>query len=100
MQSGAKASQAFQRALELDPNNQEALTGFRNCSIQSNADPAQLRARAMGDPEVQSILRDPAMRIILEQMQSDPKALQDHLKNPDIAAKIQKLLESGLIAIH
>lgn len=100
MQQSSKASAAFQRALELDPNNSEALTGFRNCTIQSTGDPAQVRARAMGDPEVQSILRDPAMRLILEQMQNDPKALQDHLKNPDIAAKIQKLLESGLIAIH
>lgn len=77
MQQSSKASAAFQRALELDPNNSEALTGFRNCTIQSNSDPAQVRARAMGDPEVQSILRDPAMRLILEQMQNDPKALQE-----------------------
>lgn len=62
--------------------------------------PPQVRKRAMADPEVQSILRDPAMRCILEQMQQDPHALQDHLKNPAIAAKIQKLLESGLISIH
>lgn len=61
---------------------------------------SQVRKRAMADPEVQQILRDPAMRCILEQMQQDPHALQDHLKNPTIAAKIQKLLESGLIAIH
>jgi stress-induced-phosphoprotein 1 len=31
----------------------------------------------MADPEVQAIMRDPAMRIILEQMQNDPKALQE-----------------------
>lgn len=31
----------------------------------------------MADPEIQGILADPAMRIILEQMQSDPKALQE-----------------------
>lgn len=31
----------------------------------------------MGDPEIQAILRDPAMRLILEQMQNDPKALNE-----------------------
>ncbi|KAL4710635.1 hypothetical protein ACJJTC_003271 [Scirpophaga incertulas] len=45
-------------------------------------------------------LRGPAMRCILDQMQQDPQALHEHLRNPDIAAKINKLLECGLIAIH
>ncbi|XP_072380099.1 stress-induced-phosphoprotein 1 [Diabrotica undecimpunctata] len=103
MQQQSKAISAFQKALDLDPNNQEALQGYRACTIENanlDGDPEKIRQRAMADPEVQSILRDPAMRMILEQMQNDPKALQDHLKNPDIAAKIQKLLESGLIAIR
>ncbi|CAG2055615.1 unnamed protein product [Timema podura] len=80
--------------------NKEALEGYRSCTMAVNSNPEEVRKRAMADPEVQAIMRDPAMRLILEQMQNDPKALQDHLKNPDIAAKIQKLLESGLIAIH
>ncbi|VEN60495.1 unnamed protein product [Callosobruchus maculatus] len=102
MQQHSKAISAFQKALELDPNNAEALAGYRACALENNmdGDPEKIRQRAMADPEVQSILRDPAMRMILEQMQNDPRALQDHLKNPDIAAKIQKLLESGLIAIR
>lgn len=103
MQQQSKAISAFQKALELDPNNAEALQGYRSCTIENagiGGDPDKVRQRAMADPEVQSILRDPAMRLILEQMQNDPRALQDHLKNPHIAAKIQKLLESGLIAIH
>ncbi|XP_022814298.1 stress-induced-phosphoprotein 1 [Spodoptera litura] len=100
MQQHSKALTAYQKALELDPSNAEALEGYRACSTQLNSNPEEVRKRAMADPEVQQILRDPAMRCILEQMQQDPHALQDHLKNPDIAAKIQKLLESGLIAIH
>ncbi|XP_013187175.1 stress-induced-phosphoprotein 1 [Amyelois transitella] len=100
MQQQSKALTAYQKALELDPTNAEALDGYRACSTQLNSNPEEVRKRAMADPEVQQILRDPAMRCILEQMQQDPHALQDHLKNPDIAAKIQKLLESGLIAIH
>lgn len=79
---------------------QEALDGFRACTVAENANPEEVRKRAMADPEVQAILQDPAMRLILEQMQNDPRALHDHLQNPEIARKIQKLLESGLIAIH
>ncbi|KAH7940061.1 hypothetical protein HPB52_020615 [Rhipicephalus sanguineus] len=100
MKEHSKALNAFQKALEIDPNNQDALDGYKRCLMASDADPEEVRKRAMADPEVQKILGDPAMRIILEQMQSDPRALQEHLKNPDIAAKIQKLLESGLIAIR
>ncbi|XP_012527347.1 stress-induced-phosphoprotein 1 [Monomorium pharaonis] len=100
MQQQGKALTAYQKALELDPQNSEALEGYRSCAVSASSNPEEVRKRAMADPEIQSILRDPAMRLILEQMQSDPRALQDHLKNPDIAAKLQKLLESGLIAIH
>ena len=44
-----------------------------------DSNPDEARKRAMADPEVQSILADPAMRIILEQMQSDPKAFQEYV---------------------
>lgn len=100
MQQYSKASTAFQKAMELDPNASEALDGYRACMMETNSNPEEVRKRAMADPEVQAILRDPAMRMILEQMQNEPRALQDHLKNPAIAAKIQKLIESGLISIH
>ncbi|CAH1711300.1 stress-induced-phosphoprotein 1 [Aphis gossypii] len=100
MQQSSKALSAYQKALEIDSSNTEALEGYRSCSIAANSDPEEMRKRAMADPEVQDIIRDPAMRLILEQMQNDPKALSDHLKNPEIASKIQKLIESGLIAIR
>ncbi|XP_076174844.1 stress-induced phosphoprotein 1 [Ptiloglossa arizonensis] len=100
MQQQGKALVAYQKALELDPSNAEALEGYRSCAVSVSSNPEEVRKRAMEDPEVQSILRDPAMRLILEQMHSDPRALYDHLKNPNVAAKIQKLLESGLVTIH
>jgi len=100
MQDASKAMSAYQKALEIDPNNAEAMEGYRQTMTAVHSNPEEMRKRAMGDPEVQAILRDPAMRLILEQMQNDPKALSDHLKNPEIAEKIQKLLESGLIAIR
>jgi len=99
MKQYTKAMDAYQEATELDSNCQEASTGYRACLMEQNKDPEEVRKRAMTDPEVQKILQDPAMRLILEQMQSDPKALRDHLQNPDVAQKIQKLMEVGLIAI-
>lgn len=95
----SKAISAYEKVLEMDPNCTEAVEGYKNCSIQSHNDPEETRKRAMKDPEVQAILADPAMRMILEQMQSDPQAISEHLKNPEIAQKFMKLRESGLISV-
>ena len=77
MQDPSKAMTAYQKALEIDPNNAEALEGYRQTMSAVHSNPEEMRKRAMGDPEVQAILRDPAMRLILEQMQNDPKALSE-----------------------
>ena len=43
----------------------------------ANLTPEERRKQAMEDPEVQNILKDPAMRMILEQMQENPQAAQE-----------------------
>ena len=58
---------------------QEAKDGYRNAAISADGNPEEIKKRAMHDPEVQKILGDPAMRLILEQMQEDPKALKEAL---------------------
>lgn len=100
LKEASKAMSAYAKAIELEPNCQEAIDGYRQCAMESSSNPEEIRKRAMQDPEVQDILRDPAMRLILEQMQTDRQAVQDHLKNPEIRAKIQKLIESGLIQVR
>ena len=52
------------------------MEGYKKCIMAEN-DPEAVRQRAMRDPEVQQILADPAMQLILQQMQKDPKALQE-----------------------
>lgn len=63
-------------------------------------DPSKVAEKVSKDPELQQILGDPVMRTILQQMQSDPAAVQDHMKNPVIAAKIRKLIAAGVLRTH
>ena len=46
---------------------------------------------------MQGIMSDPVMQQILQQAQSNPGALQDHMKNPVIRDKIAKLINAGII---
>ncbi|KAL8618373.1 Stress-induced-phosphoprotein 1 [Nucella lapillus] len=100
MKENSKAAVAYQKALDLDPNCQEAIDGYRRAIVEEDSNPEAVRQRAMADPEVQTILADPAMQMILDQMSKDPKAVREHLKNPAIAAKIQKLMEMGIVAMR
>jgi len=42
-------------------------------------------------------VQDPVMNSILQQAKGDPAALQDHMKNPAIRSKVQKLMAAGVI---
>lgn len=66
---------------------------------QNNATDEEIMNNARNNPEVAQILSDPIMRSILEQMQSDPNAARDHLKNPTVAAKIRTLVDAGIIRL-
>jgi len=100
MKDPTKASVAYQKALEIDSNNAEALDGYRKSLMQESDDPETIKRKAMSNPEVQQILADPSMQMILQQMSKDPNAAREHLKNPDVAAKIQKLMECGIVSMH
>ncbi|KAF6779875.1 hypothetical protein AHF37_00657 [Paragonimus kellicotti] len=93
-----QARKAYRKALEMDPDCAEAKQGLMQ-TFTDDDDPEAARKRAMNDPEVAAILSDPAMRLILTQME-DPSALRDHLNNPEIASKLMKLIDAGLISLR
>ncbi|XP_042474633.1 hsp70-Hsp90 organizing protein-like [Zingiber officinale] len=101
-----RALETYQEGLKHDPNNQELMDGVRRCVEHINKtnkgeiSPEELKerqAKAMQDPEIQSIFTDPLMRQVLIDFQENPKAVQDHLKNPQVTHKIQKLVSAGIV---
>jgi len=59
--------------------------------------PEQTMERVSKDPEIVSILQDPVMQGILGQARENPAALQDHMKNPEVAKKVNMLIAAGVI---
>jgi stress-induced-phosphoprotein 1 len=69
-------------AREIDQQQQKALTAMY--SARDNETEEQTRERLSNDPEIMSIMQDPVMQSILQQAQSNPQALQEHMQNPSV----------------
>lgn len=99
-----KALQSYDDGLKIDPDNAECKEGKMRtmAKIQEMAtgegdeDAAQ---RAMSDPEIQSIMGDSYMQMVLGEMQKNPARINDYMKDPTIAAKINKLITAGIIRV-
>jgi stress-induced-phosphoprotein 1 len=87
------------KKLEVEVQQQlmKCYAGISNA--QNNASDEEIMNNARNNPEVAQILSDPVMRSILEQMQNDPNAARDHLKNPIVAAKIRTLVDAGFFIL-
>ncbi|WWC89605.1 uncharacterized protein L201_004530 [Kwoniella dendrophila CBS 6074] len=95
LQQATEADTEKKHTRELESNLTRILQQIQ--SQRSTETDEQTYERAMRDPAVQEIMSDPIMRQILSDAQQNPKALQDHMKNPMIASKIQKLINAGII---
>lgn len=82
-------------AREIEQQQQKALQA--QFSAREGETDEQAQERIQRDPDIMAILQDPVMQSILQQAKGDPKALQDHMKNPGIAMKVQKLMAAGVI---
>ncbi|KAK2756934.1 Hsp90 cochaperone [Arachnomyces sp. PD_36] len=82
-------------AREIEQQQQKAMTA--QFSAREGETEEQTSERIQKDPEIMSILQDPVMQSILQQAKNDPAALQEHMKNPGIRMKIQKLIATGVI---
>ncbi|GMI92729.1 Hop3 [Hibiscus trionum] len=57
----------------------------------------KFEAMAMQDPEIPKIIFDPIMRQVFNDFRKNPRAAQEHLKDPTVVNKIQKLIDAGLV---
>lgn len=105
MRDFTKAIEAIQEAEEHDTDHKhktEIQQQIYKCqqslfSQREGESEEETMQRAMRDPEIAGIMSDPIMQQILQQAQGNPGALQDHMKNPVVRGKIQKLVNAGII---
>jgi stress-induced-phosphoprotein 1 len=100
-----KALEAYEAGIAIDPENAECKQGkaqvlskINQTSTSEEVDPDQIR-RSMADPEIQQIMADPQIQMILQQMQENPTKGMEALRDPKVAAAIQKLIGAGILRV-
>ncbi|EAL61181.1 tetratricopeptide-like helical domain-containing protein [Dictyostelium discoideum AX4] len=104
MREYQQALEVYDQGLRIEANNPELLDLSRKTvaaltKLQSTLTDEERLQQAAKDPEIQKILSDPIMNQILKDMSENPAAAQDHLKNPLIMAKFQKLVNAGIVKL-
>lgn len=104
-----KALETYRAGLAVEPDNAELKEGMNRCvaAIRSfsapggatDAEVAERQQRALADPEVQAILQDPVIRQVLQDFQEDPEAARRHAAQPEVMAKIEKLVAAGIVRV-
>lgn len=90
-----KIDQSGQHTREIEDLYNKAMTG-RFAPLDGETED-QRTERLSQDPEIDEIRKDPIMNTILQQAASDPAALRDHMKNPEVRRKINLLAAAGII---
>jgi stress-induced-phosphoprotein 1 len=101
-----KAITTFDIGLALDPQSSELIQSKRATLMKiqegnqsGQVDPERVK-EAQRDPEIQAILRDPTVNNVLQAMQTDPATAQRAMRDPVISAKINKLVQAGVLAVR
>merc|ERR1712070_175390 len=99
-----KALESYRAGLGIEADNAACKQGLAKVtqiinSSMSSEDQAERQAHAMADPEIQMILQDPAIRQVLQDMQENPAHGQKAMRDPVIAAKIEKLIAAGVLQV-
>lgn len=105
MKENHKALESYKAGLAIDGTNSACKEGLRKVTAMINYGAANMtdeekqeRARhGMSDPEIQNILQDPMIQQILRDFNENPQAANKAMSNPDVRAKIEKLIASGVV---
>ena len=103
-----KALETYRAGLKVEPENAELKEGLARCVAAirnfsaggaTDAEVAERQQRALADPEIQQILQDPVIRQVLQDFQEDPEAARRHAAQPEVMAKIEKLVAAGIVRV-
>ena len=53
--------------------------------------------RVLGNPQLKALLQDPKVKSALQECQTDPGALQRHMRDPKMRAAFMMMQQAGLV---
>jgi stress-induced-phosphoprotein 1 len=98
-----KAKETVELGLKLCPDDAELKEVQRKVQMQvygvglTPEEREQRAKEAMKDPKIVSIMQDPVMRTVLDDMQRDPSSAHKHMQDARVKANIETLMAAGII---